>query len=277
MRKSLRVAVSAVVLAAVLAFPTVVFAVEEVGRILGRVVEEQTGAPVPGAQISVTGPNLIGPPRTTQTADDGTFEVPNLPQGPYDVEVSYSGVKPIKRRILVRPSEAAPLELAWSVELAALETTVVQEERHLTKPDTAIAGFTFSMEKQNLLPVPRQYQSVISQAPGVNENASGNPRVKGGNDRNNRTLIDGLDTTDPVTNTFSSNINQDSLAAVQVITSGFEAKYNAVGSIINLITNSGSDDLHFNVSFYTRPKQLQTFQTSGASGRTFELARVFDT
>ena len=123
MKKSLRVALRAVVLAAILAFPSVVFAAEEVGRIIGRVLEEQTGAPVPGAQISVTGQNLIGPPRTTQTADDGTFEVPNLPQGPYDVEVSYSGVKPIKRRILVRPSEAAPLEIAWSAELAAVETT----------------------------------------------------------------------------------------------------------------------------------------------------------
>jgi len=40
MRKSLRVAVRAVVLAALLAFPTLVFAVEEVGRILGRVLEE---------------------------------------------------------------------------------------------------------------------------------------------------------------------------------------------------------------------------------------------
>ncbi len=279
MRKSLRVAARAVVLAALLALPSLVFAAgEEVGRIIGRVLEEQTGAPVPGAQISVTGPNLIGLPRTTQTADDGTFEVPNLPGGPYDVEVSYSGVKPIRRRILVRPSEAAPLEIAWSAELAAVETTVVQEERHLTKPDTAVAGATFSMEKQNLLPVPRQYQSVVYQAPGVTtgEPPTGNPRVKGANDRNNRVLIDGLDTTDPVTNTFSANINQDSLGAVQVLTSGFEAKYNALGSIINLITLSGSDDLHFGISFYTRPKKLQTFHTQGANNQPFEGPRLID-
>src|SRR5262249_57821474 len=105
--------------------------------------------------------------------------------------------------------EAAPLEIAWSPELAAVETTVVQEERHLTRPDTTIAGATFAMEKQNLLPVARNYQSVVSQAPGVNENAGGNPRVKGGNDRNNRVLVDGLDTPDPVTRTFSAKINKD--------------------------------------------------------------------
>src|SRR5712664_3573635 len=277
MKSAFRYAVNIAAVMTVLVLPHLAFAAgQEVGRIVGKVFEEQTGAPVPGAQITVTGTNLIGPPRTTTTADDGTYEVPNLPQGTYDVEVSYSGVKPIKRRILVRPSEAAPLEIAWSAELAAVETTVVQEERHLTKPDTAVAGATFSIEKQNILPVPRQYQSVVSQAPGVNENASGNPRVKGANDRNNRVLIDGLDTTDPVTNTFSANINQDSLAAIQVITSGMEAKYNSLGSIINLITQSGSDELHFGISFYARPKQLQTFQTSGASGATYELSRIFD-
>src|SRR6266851_376959 len=278
MKSSLRIAIGiAAIVAVLVALPRAAHAAgEEVGRIIGRVFEEQTGAPVPGAAFSVTGSSLIGPPRQTQTADDGTFEVPNLPGGIYDVEVAYSGVKPIKRRILVRPSEAAPLEVAWSAELAAVETTVVQEERNLTKPDTAVAGATFSMEKQNLLPVPRQYQSVVTQAPGVQENASGNPRVKGANDRNNRVLIDGLDTTDPVTNTFSANINQDSLSAIQVITSGMEAKYNSLGSIINLITLSGSDELHFGVSFFTRPKQLQTFQTSGASGATYELSRIFD-
>src|SRR5215468_7329078 len=278
MKSAFRNAVNiAAVMAMLVAFPQLAFAAgEEVGRIVGKVFEEQTGAPVPGAQITVTGPNLIGPPRTTQTAEDGTFEVPNLPQGPYDVEVSYSGVKPLKRRILVRPGEAAPLEIAWSAELAAVETTVVQEERHLTRPDTAIAGATFAMEKQNLLPVTRNYQSVVTQAPGVNENGSGNPRVKGANDRNNRVLIDGLDTTDPVTNTFSANVGQDSLAVVQVITSGFEAKYNAVGSIINLITLSGSDDLHFGVSFYTRPKGLQTFHTQGSNNQPFEGPRIID-
>lgn len=278
MKTSLRVAVRvASVVAVLLVLPRFAHAAgEETGRIIGRVFEEQTGAPVPGAAVTATGASLIGAPRTATTADDGTFQLPNLPGGVYDVEVAYSGVKPIKRRILVRPAEAAPLEIAWSAELASVETTVVQEERHLTKPDTAVAGATFSMEKQNFLPVARQYQSVVTQAPGVNENAGGNPRVKGASDRDNRVLIDGLDTTDPVTNTFSANIGQDSLAAVQVLTSGFEAKYNALGSIINLITNSGSDEYHFNISFYARPRQLQTFQTSGSSGATYELSRIYD-
>src|SRR5947199_385535 len=124
---------------------------ENVGRITGVVREASSNSPIAGATVTVTGPVLIGPPRTTQTADNG-----------------------------------------------------------------------------------------------------GNPSIKGGNSRTNRIMIDGLDTSDPVTNTFSANINQDSLAEIQVLTGGFEAKYNALGGIQNLVTNSGSDDLHFDVGFYTR-------------------------
>ena len=39
----------------------------------------------------------------------------------------------------------------------------------------------------------------------------------------NHYLVDGLDITDPVTNTFSANINFDSIASEQILTGGFEA------------------------------------------------------
>src|SRR5215813_1442690 len=272
-RTEIKIALSLSLLVAV---PRAAFAIgEQTGRIVGRVVEQQTSAPVPGATVTTTSDILIGGPRQTTTDEEGNFEFKNLPPGTYDVEVSYSGVKPIRRRVLVRANEAAPLEIAWSAELAQAETTVVIEERHLTRPDSPTTGATFSMEKQNMLAVPRSYQNVVSQAPGVQENGGGNPQVKGGNIRQNRVLIDGLDTTDPVTNTFSVNMDQDSLAAVQVITGAMEAKYNAVGSIQNLITTSGSDDLHFDISFYTRPKALQTFRGS-QSPAIYEGARIYD-
>ncbi len=235
-----------------------------VGRITGVVREATSKDPIAGATVTVTGPVLIGPPRTTLTDNDGRYSIVNLPPGDYDVTASVTGANPITRRVLVRANEATPVEFAWSPEMTAEAVTIVAEELHPTRPDTSMTGATFTMEKQNNLPVFRQYQSIVAFAPGVNTAASlGNPSIKGANDRNNRILIDGLDTSDPLTNTFSANINQDSLAAVQVLTGGFEAKYNALGGIQNLITNSGSDDLHFDLSLYTQQKSLQDFYVSG--------------
>src|SRR5262245_23241649 len=100
-----------------LCLPGVAWAVgEQAGRISGTVTEAASGAPVPGATVTVSGPKLIGGPRTLTTADDGRYEAVELPAGRYDVEVSYSGVKPIKRRVIVRQGETAPLDIQWSPE-----------------------------------------------------------------------------------------------------------------------------------------------------------------
>src|SRR5436853_174867 len=85
---------------------------EQNGRIKGTISEAQTQAPVPGATVTVRGPALIGGPRSVTTSDDGSYELVELPPGRYDVEISYSGVKPMKRRIVVRQGETAPLNVA---------------------------------------------------------------------------------------------------------------------------------------------------------------------
>src|SRR5687767_8233444 len=69
--------------------PKAAYAVgEQSGRVKGTVIEAQTQAPVPGAQVKITGKNLIGNARIVTTGDDGTFQVYELPPGPYIVEVS---------------------------------------------------------------------------------------------------------------------------------------------------------------------------------------------
>jgi Carboxypeptidase regulatory-like domain/TonB-dependent Receptor Plug Domain len=236
---------------------------ENVGRITGVVRETTSSSPIAGATVTVTGDALIGPPRVTQTGVNGSYEILNLPPGTYDVTVSVSGANPVSRRVLVRSNEATPVEVAWSAEITGEQVTIVAQEVHPTRPDSSMTGSTFTMEKQNNLPIARQYQSVVTMTPGVTVNVGGNPSIKGGNSRNNRILIDGLDTSDPNTNTFSANINQDSLAEIQVLTGGFEAKYNALGGIQNLVTNSGGDQFHLDVSTYIRTNQTQDFFGTG--------------
>ncbi len=230
------------------------------GRVTGTITEPQTQAPVPGASVSISGG--AGVHKEAQTGDDGTFEIRDVPPGTYDLDVSYPGMKSIRRRVTVRPDAATPMMIEWSAEAAEEETTVVEEERRLTNPDSPQTGEIYSVDRVNQLPLARQYQSIPQQVPGVTV-AGGNPNVKGATVRNNRYLVNGLDLTDPVTNTFSANFQQDSLDTVNVTTGGFEAKYNALGSIISVQTRRGTNEFHGATSAYWAPSGLVDYGTFG--------------
>jgi hypothetical protein len=240
------------ILIALLLIPSVAFAVGETnGRIGGTVTEAQSGAPVPGATVEASGKALIGSARSVTTDDGGRYELAELPPGTYDITISYAGVKPVRRRVNVRQGELAPLDIVWSAELTEAEVTVVVEERHLTKPDSTQTGTVISLDTSSKVATQREYQDIALQVAGtVDVNGGGNPQIKGGNLMMNRYLVDGLDITDPVTNTFSANINFDSISSIDVITGGMEAQYNSLGGIINLITAAGSDEWHVDSSLY---------------------------
>ena len=85
---------------------------QSVGRIIGTVIEAQTQAPVPGANIVVSGGS--GVRRNTQTGEDGTFEIGAVPPGTYDFVLSYEGMKPIKRRVVVHTTRLPVIKLGSS-------------------------------------------------------------------------------------------------------------------------------------------------------------------
>lgn len=231
------------------------------GRIEGTILEADTGAPIPGANVVATSPALIGEPLRTTSDENGRFVLVELPPGTYTLDISYSGLKPLQRRLVVRQGESAPIRIEWSPELAQQETTVVVEERHLTRPDSTETGTVLSLDTQNRIASGRSYQNITQQVAGVS--GGNNPDVKGANLIQNRYLVDGLDTTDPTTNTFSSNINFDSLSSVAVLTGGFEAQYNAIGAIVNLISAAGSDEYHVDTSFYANHYKLSASTVPG--------------
>src|SRR5262249_38559703 len=111
--------------------------------------------------------------------------------------------------------------------------------------------------------------------PGVTRtNTSTEAIIKGGRSAHNKYLIDGLDVTDPVSHTAQQLLAFDSIDAVQVITSGFDAEYNVFGGVINTITREGSDEWHGSVSAYGTNASLDNRKAEGLSSN--ERDRVFD-
>lgn len=259
-----------------LAAPRAAHAVGETnGRITGSVVEANTKKPIGGLEVTVNGPALIGGPRSATVEDNGTFEVPELPAGTYDLEIGFPGLKPLRRRVRVRVGENTPLNIAWSPELEKVQTYNVVEETHLTRTDTAKTGTVLGADTEARLATNRTYQGVVNQVAGVSfpidSTQRSVPNIKGGSRIQNRYLVDGLDVSDAVTNNFSTQVNFDSIGSIEVLTGGQEAQYNSLGGIINLITAAGSDKLHIDASFYIQHGRFGINRQFGSQAYEHEL------
>ena len=110
------------------------------------------------------------------------------------------------------------------------------------------------LDSLDRMPTARTYQLIAQQVPGVTGGA--NPNIKGGASNQNKFLIDGLDVTDPVTNTFAQNLTFDSTQSVDIITGAMDAEYNALGGVINVITRGGGDTFPSVASVYANHSKL---------------------
>jgi hypothetical protein len=244
---------------------------EQVGRIRG-VITNPTGQPLDAVTVEATGPALIGGPRSVFSNSAGRYEIAGLPPGSYTLQFSYPGTKALTREVAVRLGEAVTLNVSWSVESSETDVVSVREARQLTRPDSTATGTVRDYDSTNRMPTSRSYQGIALQVPGTSGGA--NPNIKGGSDRNNKYLIDGMDVTDPVTNTFTKNITYESMGSVDVLTGGMDAEYNAIGGVINVVTKGGGEAFHATASVYANHSDLSASGNYGTN--LYELKQPFN-
>jgi hypothetical protein len=104
-----------------------------------------------------------------------------------------------------------------------------------------------------------------------NSDAGGNWNVHGGSVRDNAYLIDGVNTTDPATGTFSTNFNFDAIEEMEVKTGGYEAEFGqAVGAVVNVVTKSGGNDFTGELNAYGVTDVLNSPRKDPDTGEPYE-------
>ncbi len=236
--RSAALALGAAVALVLLATPA---AAQLTGQLAGE-IRDSDGAPLPGASVTVNSPNLMGS-RTDFTDADGEFRFASLPPGFYTVQAELDGFIPQGRsEVQVRVGRVTELGLDLAVGEFREEVTVVAETP-VIDPEQVSTSQTFTAEylkKAAIGTTNRSYQAILNRVGGV---AGGsNPNVYGSTSGENAFLIDGVDTTDPVTATFNINMNFNAIQEVNFETGGFEARYGrATGGVVNVITKSGGN------------------------------------
>ena len=185
----------------------------------------------------------------------------SIPHGSYDITVEYEGLQPIKRRVKLALGETRTLKIDFAAEMAEGETTKIFEERARIDSEKVSTGRVLTSDQQAKIATGRSYQNIVQQLPGVV--GGSNPVMAGGSLRHNRYLVDGLDITDPVSNTFSANFNFDAIGQVDTQLLAIDAQYNSLGGVINLVTKRGSDKFSVDTSFYLNHQKLSSGSRAG--------------
>lgn len=235
---------------------------EQNAHLRGTVVESGSNVPMPGAKVTIRSDSLIGGPRNMTTDEEGRFDFLSIPEGTYVITVEYEGLRPTKRKVKLELGQTQTIKITFAAELTESETTTIVEERKRIDTDKVSTGRVLTAEQQSKIATTRNYQGIVQQLPGVV--GGGNPVMAGGSLRHNRYLVDGLDITDPVSNTFSANFNFDAIAQVDTLLLAVDAQYNSLGGIINLVTKRGSNKWHVDASFYMQHQSLAAGARAGA-------------
>jgi len=248
---------------------TAVFAQDTLttGSISGDVIDTNGGV-VPGAAVKVTG--ALGE-RTTTTNEQGHYDVVGLVPGNYKVRIEKEGFKAGEvTDVLVLVGKTTTNKVTLQAGNISEVVTVTGGGEGIDQGSTATSSNLNDQLFSNI-PVQRGVSGLFYLAPGTTDGLGGgrdNPSISGGSALDNLYVADGVNITDSAfggIGTFSrvfgalgTGINTAFVKEVQVKTAGFEPQYGqSQGGIVNIITQSGSNEYHGAIYAFAQPKAFE--------------------
>jgi Carboxypeptidase regulatory-like domain/TonB dependent receptor len=238
---------------------------------LGGTVQDPTGAMVPGAAVTVENEGTALS-RTATTQPDGAFLFPALPVGPYKLTVTAKGFTTyVQTGIILSVNQAATQTVILHVGAMAESVTVSANAAVLT---TRTATMGQLIDQKQILDLPldgRQPQELLFLSAGaVNEtgvyclvNCQGgvypgeqDGNVNGGGPRNVNYQMDGAGHNDTYLNTNLPFPNPDAVQEFNVQNNNLSAQYGLGGALVNIVTKSGTNQLHGDLFEFLRNGDL---------------------
>jgi hypothetical protein len=227
---------------------------------LSGLITDPSGAVLVGATVTVRDLGT-GYTQTKKSTSDGQYLFSSLPVGTYQITVSMAGYKSyVQKGIVLSVDQAAALNVQLQVGMVAQEV-VVTANSSLVTTDSATVGQLINQKEIVELPLNGRYvQELVFVAPGTTNvtsnycaaNCEGGvfpseqyAKVNGGGANGVNYLLDGVDANDTYINTNVPFPNPDALQEFNLITGNMSAAYgNAIGGVVNVVTKSGTNQIH---------------------------------
>ncbi|MBC8181076.1 TonB-dependent receptor [candidate division KSB1 bacterium] len=207
------------------------------GKIAGRVVDKESGAPLPGANVMVVG-TMMGAASDLQ----GNYTILNIPPAVYEVRVSVIGYGQITvQNVRVRIDQTVRVNFELQIEVLDGETVTVVAEKKVVKADVSTSVASFSAKEVETLPM-----SNVSDVVGLQAGVEDGLVIRGGGSNEMLFQLDGITLRDPRNNQPITNVAISSVQEVSVERGGFNAEYGQVRSgIVNIVTKEGESDKYY--------------------------------
>src|SRR6185295_17813038 len=129
-------------------------------------VTDQSGAVLPRGTVTVTN-RATGASRVVQTGGDGTFSIPSLPPGPYDVLIEATGFQPTISPVVVATGATTTVKVALQVRTQTEAVTVVGTSTLVDLESNKVQGVVGRTQIENLPLNGRSFLNLAALQPGV--------------------------------------------------------------------------------------------------------------
>jgi outer membrane receptor protein involved in Fe transport len=239
----------------------------QTGQITGRVTDT-SDAVIAGSQITITEIST-GIKRSAVSNSEGYYTAPSLLPGAYSVAVEQSGFRPVTRTGLELKVNQE-LRLDFKLEVGTVsEKIMVEASAPVLETETPSMGQVIDSRQVVQLPLlGRNPYALGGLAPGVriargmndlpvDQISTASVSINGARGNQNEFLLDGAPNTGAAQNQPIVYANADSVQEFKVETNSFSAEYGrAAGGVFNVVTKSGTNDIHFSLYEFLRNDAL---------------------
>ena len=233
------------------------------GTITGTVTDT-SGALIPGAEVTARN-EATNVARTAISGDNGVYRIPNLQPGVYEVKVEFSGFKTwVSTGNELTVAEIAEINPVLEVGTVSEVVTVSSQAVKVDTEDSQISSlvdskrisdlplngrniFTLATLQAGVVPA----MGAVAQTGGPNSSSfvAAGTRSRG----NNFTLDGGHNTNDGISGLPVVEPSVDSVQEFRLVRNNFSAEYGThSGSVVNVVTKSGTNELHGSVYEFHR-------------------------
>ncbi len=244
-------------------------------------VNDPSGAAVPGVSVTIKNTGT-GVERIVTTDENGGYSAEGLSPGSYSVSTRKEGFASQTQSLELQVGRVVVTDFKLTVGSVEQQVTV-SGAAPLVDPENSVVGAVVDPQAVRSLPLNgRQFGDLATLVPGVLPAPNFDPiktrvfnvSASGSDGRSSNFSVDGGENSDIVNGGLLQNFTIEGIQEFYVSSSRFNASQGrALGAAVNVVTKSGTNDLHGSYFFFFRNQSLSAqdpFQAQDTDFRRFQ-------